>query len=1155
MAFSAEFLALIAAPGRRRIYLAEVTGFDTIPAAGSETRSESTLYFTTDSQGYMRDTDGQLYTSGLLEPGRLIRSLTATGDGVRLGGLVTPDRGDVVVANTDGRFDHLKRYTFDGRRLRVLAGGYDPPAGALPERPWGYARMQSVLDGSMHSAVVSDELVTFLAGDARLHYEQPLQRNVYGGFGSSININGAQTVDGASNYGTQPETTVELRLRVIDTNSGSVYVPLHLYDSGAAITDWRVGVNSNGTLEVLSTNRGFATFTTASSYNDGLWHHIAIRLTSAGKRVDVLIDGVQAYSAAATTYTSRPSAVLHITGLSLSGFFEIDEVRLWSILRSDDEIRAAMHRPIDAGTTGLWHYYDANTGSGTTLFDGVASGPINMTLSGATWVSSYEGDPEIAGQAKPRLFGEFKNAEAVLIDKQRLIFQFNDGPVQAVDAVEWQGVVKTLTTDYTVNRERGCITVVSATPSGRVNVYGKGDASGGYIVRAPELARHIATGWKSLTGDCLDFDGSNDDVSFGDNFDQTSSFTLQVWIYPTTLSDYRFIAAKTDFLSGWELFVHGNGTIQANLFGLSAFPNSPVGTIKPNRWQCVTLVVDRTAQTNTIYVGDAQVAQNTGVTGSMAGNAAALRVGSRGSDYFKGRIDRPVIWNSALTTAQWQAAMFLPVERIGTTYGSVVPQAAWEFDDRSGSTAVAAVGGVNGTVSGATWVNSEAIAPMQVDAASYSTARTALAGAAVAHRFAELGTSKLAAISDVLASNNLWLAPRHPEGTLFFGRIAPPWFGRFGTGFAVNGLRQYMKDETTTAPSGGDFTAEGWICPQRVDGTRIFCKNTDSKLFSLEVYFGRLRARIGNGTTAHQVTITGTTILLPGHWHHVAVTHRNNAATKLYVDGVLEATGAGVNVTGGTKNGIHIGGSGTTGYNTDDFWIGCGDDIRVWQGALTAAGINNRMDRELTSADTAPAELGEDGAQPQLLIYESFGGAYSFGIDVLLHVNPSLGASTHFCPAVDWTVQVIGEKAMRPIASYNARSRVRLAYDHNWAVLNDGEIAGSVTAAKRKWLTTEDRFVFSANSRVVEEHKIIEDLQVDARFAKRLDAEAEAYRQGLIFGHRRSAHEFTWPGYAHVVQLGQGVRVIHPRQFPRGRDFLVTDAADDGNDAKLKVWG
>ena len=78
---------------------------------------------------------------------------------------------------------------------------------------------------------------------------------------------------------------------------------------------------------------------------------------------------------------------------------QIDEFRLWSDVRTNNEIRANMHRVLKGDEADLVGYYKLDTGSGTTAVDSGSGGNDGTLTGGATWVTSgaFAGPPRHDG--------------------------------------------------------------------------------------------------------------------------------------------------------------------------------------------------------------------------------------------------------------------------------------------------------------------------------------------------------------------------------------------------------------------------------------------------------------------------------------------------------------------------------------------------------------------------------------------------------------------------------------------------------------------------------------------------------------------------------------------------------------------------------------
>lgn len=121
----------------------------------------------------------------------------------------------------------------------------------------------------------------------------------------------------------------------------------------------------------------------------GRWYHLA--MTYAVGIQKFYVDG-ELQGSLSAVFAVNPSFPLRIGGLAESGSIygwvgKIDEVRIWNIVRTQLEIREAMHRTIPGNTNGLIAYFQLNEGSGTTTKD--AAGSFTGTITGSpVWVTS-----------------------------------------------------------------------------------------------------------------------------------------------------------------------------------------------------------------------------------------------------------------------------------------------------------------------------------------------------------------------------------------------------------------------------------------------------------------------------------------------------------------------------------------------------------------------------------------------------------------------------------------------------------------------------------------------------------------------------------------------------------------------------------------------
>jgi len=127
----------------------------------------------------------------------------------------------------------------------------------------------------------------------------------------------------------------------------------------------------------------------STNVNDGNWHFFAAVYNGSTKTL--YVDGhVDASSPVTGTLSTDTYAVYfgenaQMTGRYLNG--SLDEVRIWNIARTEQQVRADMFTTINGGQNGLLGYWQFNEGSGTTAADSVSGN--NGTLVGPpSWVTS-----------------------------------------------------------------------------------------------------------------------------------------------------------------------------------------------------------------------------------------------------------------------------------------------------------------------------------------------------------------------------------------------------------------------------------------------------------------------------------------------------------------------------------------------------------------------------------------------------------------------------------------------------------------------------------------------------------------------------------------------------------------------------------------------
>ncbi len=109
-----------------------------------------------------------------------------------------------------------------------------------------------------------------------------------------------------------------------------------------------------------------------ANLNDGQWHHLAA--VNNGQTLQVFIDGALMGSASETLYnitslnrTSAIGAQFNASEFHFDGI--VDEVRVWTVARTQEQIQTHMHERLSGNESGLVAYWRLDEGTGQVLND------------------------------------------------------------------------------------------------------------------------------------------------------------------------------------------------------------------------------------------------------------------------------------------------------------------------------------------------------------------------------------------------------------------------------------------------------------------------------------------------------------------------------------------------------------------------------------------------------------------------------------------------------------------------------------------------------------------------------------------------------------------------------------------------------------------
>lgn len=149
------------------------------------------------------------------------------------------------------------------------------------------------------------------------------------------------------------------------------------------------------------------------------WQHLAVVVTqvTTSSQVTLYRDGVLVAQEVVPVLffpTGRFDGKPWVLGQeydsgATSDFFQgqIDEVRIWTDARTEEEIRAYQYRPLTGTEQGLFAYWALDEGSGTVLADD--AGSRDGTLIDGTWVPSSVPAPALAHDALRATEGNYEN--------------------------------------------------------------------------------------------------------------------------------------------------------------------------------------------------------------------------------------------------------------------------------------------------------------------------------------------------------------------------------------------------------------------------------------------------------------------------------------------------------------------------------------------------------------------------------------------------------------------------------------------------------------------------------------------------------------------------------------------------------------------------
>ena len=439
-------------------------------------------------------------------------------------------------------------------------------------------------------------------------------------------------------------------------------------------TGWVVSIRANKFVTDIW-DAGGTPFTIFSEpILSGQLYHIAVTWQTGGS-INQYINGVLTATIPASASNMSATAANMGIGIWTQDFAswgfsgEIDEVRLWNVVRTPTQIYQNAFNRLNGNEAGLVAYYNFDRTNSTVLSD-LGPNRLNGTLSAGfntqtDWVTSQAMSPTI------------KNVDN--IQQNSLNFYWDN--------------VYNVTNYYYYFSDDG--TFASNLASGTIgpgitsfNLTGLNLTEGTtyYLMMkcdigawsSPNSGTYIIN-YQHPLGNCMSLNGTNQDLILAGNYTSiTNQITVEFWEYSTRISDQPTTwiqgvdAANTRFFNCqiWSdqnlYFDAGNPYNRINKYYLmSDFSNG---------WNHWALVKNATSGNMWIYRNGQLYHSGAGMNNTFAGNIKKFSIGSSGfgNEYFQGKFDEVRIWNYARSQGEIQADMNKYITPAHSNYANLV---------------------------------------------------------------------------------------------------------------------------------------------------------------------------------------------------------------------------------------------------------------------------------------------------------------------------------------------------------------------------------------------------------------------------------------------------------------------------------------------------
>lgn len=197
------------------------------------------------------------------------------------------------------------------------------------------------------------------------------------------------------------EATIEVWFKASSGTTGPVTI-VHMEDGASP---FRIGLTSEGRLETAVDLGGLMTASwTEPDLRDDRWHHAAAWVTG-GSLQSMLDGGLSAVNTTGGSFVHDSARV--VIGSRSSGLDPmigmVDEVRIWRVARTADQLREGSVRPLRSFDPGLAAIYHFDEPSGGTAYSSIVEAPHAVFVGGAARSASGAMSPmaPLLGSATP----------------------------------------------------------------------------------------------------------------------------------------------------------------------------------------------------------------------------------------------------------------------------------------------------------------------------------------------------------------------------------------------------------------------------------------------------------------------------------------------------------------------------------------------------------------------------------------------------------------------------------------------------------------------------------------------------------------------------------------------------------------------------------